>query len=149
MAEIRHRVGIDTTPAQLYEALSTTDGISRWWARELDGDPAEGGRLNFYFGSPQPAVVMKVTSAVPGEKVSWRCVEGPDDWVGTRLNFEIRPADEETVLLFAHEDWREPVEFMSHCSTKWGYYLVGLKSLLEGGAGTPYPDDLGLSKMWN
>jgi len=149
MAEIRHRVGIDTTPVKLYEALATTDGISKWWARRLDGDASQGGALNFYFGGPQPGAVMEVAAAVPGERVSWRCVQGPQDWVGTRIDFEIRAGDEETVLLFAHEDWPESVEFMSHCSTKWGYYLIGLKSLLEGGVGTPYPDDLSLSKVWH
>jgi uncharacterized protein YndB with AHSA1/START domain len=149
MAEIRHRVGIDASPANVYEAVATTEGISNWWARELDGDPSQGGKLNFYFGQLQPGLVMEVLDAVPQEKVSWRCVQGPEDWVGTRVDFEIKESDEETVLLFAHDEWREPVEFMSHCSTKWGYYLIGLKSLLEGGVGTPYPDDSSLSKVWN
>ncbi len=149
MAEIRHRVGIDATPAKVYEALATTDGIAKWWARDLDGDSSEGGTLNFYFGRPQPSLVMAVDAAVPDERVRWRCVQGPEDWVGTQVSFEIKASSEETVLLFAHEAWREPDEFMSHCSTKWGYFLIGLKSLLEGGVGTPHPQDLGLSKTWN
>jgi hypothetical protein len=48
------------------------------------------------------------------------------------------------VLRFT-QTWREPVEFMGHCSTKWGYFLLGLKSSLEGGEGTPYPGDLQIS----
>ena len=34
-------------------------------------------------------------------------------------------------MLFAHQGWAEPVEFMHHCSTKWGTYLMSLKGLLE------------------
>ncbi len=42
-------------------------------------------------------------------------------------------------------DWREPVEFMAHCSTKWAYFLLGLKAGLEGGEYTAYPDDMKIS----
>ena len=51
----------------------------------------------------------------------------------------------ETVLLFTHADWREPAEFMHHCSTKWGYFLLGMKAGLEGGSATPYPGDMAIS----
>jgi hypothetical protein len=34
---------------------------------------------------------------------------------------------------------------MHHCSTKWAYFLLGLKAGLEGGAATPYPDDMKIS----
>jgi len=36
------------------------------------------------------------------------------------------------------------VEFMHHCSTKWGVFLLSLKSLLETGKGSPHPNDLKL-----
>ena len=50
--------------------------------------------------------------------------------------------DDETVVLFTHADWREPVEFMAHCSARWAYFLLSLKSYLEIGKGTPFPEDL-------
>ena len=40
-------------------------------------------------------------------------------------------------MLFQHEGWREPVEFMHHCSTKWGTFLMSLKSLVETGRARP------------
>jgi hypothetical protein len=49
------------------------------------------------------------------------------------------------VVLFTHAGWREPVEFMHHCSTKWAYFLLGLKAGLEGGPATPYPEDMAIS----
>ncbi len=42
-------------------------------------------------------------------------------------------------MLFRHLGWREPVEFMHHCSTKWATYLMSLKALLETGTGAPEP----------
>jgi hypothetical protein len=62
----------------------------------------------------------------------------------------LRPQEtaEETILLFTHAGWREPSEFMHHCSTKWAYFLLGLKRSFEGGMATPYPDDMAISSSW-
>jgi len=32
---------------------------------------------------------MEVTELVPGQRVGWRCVGGPGEWVGTDLTFEL------------------------------------------------------------
>ena len=74
--------------------------------------------------------------------MSWNCVEGHDEWVGTKITFDLTHKDDETVVLFTHADWREPVEFMAHCSARWAYFLLSLKSYLETGKGTPFPEDL-------
>jgi len=145
MADIRHRVGINAPKERVYEALATVEGLSDWWTRDTAGDPAVGGKLEFFFGQAEPGGVMEVAGLVPGQRVAWRCVQGPDDWVGTVLTFDLAESDGETVLLFTHADWREPVEFMHHCSTKWAYFLLGLKAGLEGGSATPYPGDLAIS----
>ena len=88
---------------------------------------------------------MEVADLVPGQRVGWRCVRGTGEWVGTTLTFDLSFQDGQTAVLFRHGDWREPVEFMYHCSTQWAYFLLGLKSGLEGGAATPYPDDMKIS----
>ena len=47
--------------------------------------------------------------------------------------------------MFRHEGWREPVAFMSHCSTTSAAYLVSLEQPLETGTGAPDPRDLLIS----
>ena len=145
MAAIRHRVGIDAPQARVYEALATTEGISGWWSRDVAGDSIVGGTLQFFFGNPEPRLVMEVVELVPTERVVWRCVQGPEGWVGTNLTFDLKRDADETVVLFSHADWRDPVEFMYHCSTKWAYFLLGLKAGFEGGTATPYPEDQKIS----
>jgi uncharacterized protein YndB with AHSA1/START domain len=145
MADIRHRVGIAAPQERVYEALATKEGLSRWWTRDVEGDPVPGGTLRFFFGTPEPSAIMEVIDLVPDRHVGWRCVGGPDEWVGTTLTFDLKPAEGETVVLFTHADWREPVEFMHHCSTKWAYFLIGLKAGLEGGEATPYPGEMKIS----
>ncbi len=146
MPDIRHRVGIAAPQARVYEALSTIDGLSAWWTRHVEGDPQLGGRLSFYFGAPEPGAVMEVVESDPDHGVAWRCVGGPEDWLDTKVRFKLAADEDETVVLFTQADWREPVDFMYHCSTKWGYFLLGLKAWLEGGEATPYPGEVKISK---
>ena len=66
-------------------------------------------------------------------------MEGHDD------HLRAKATGDETTVLFTHAGWREPVEFMQHCSTKWGSFLLGLKSGFEDGKATPWPNDLPVS----
>jgi hypothetical protein len=145
MADILHRVGIAAPQERVYEALATKEGLAGWWTRDLGGDPGLGGTLRFFFGEPEPSVSMEVTGLAPTSHVGWRCVQGPDEWVDTTFSFDLKTEGDETVLLFTQADWREPVEFMHHCSTKWAFFLLGLKAGLEGGKATPYPGEMKIS----
>jgi len=143
MDEIRHRVGIQAPQEEVLVQLTTLDGLANWWTRDVSGDPEVGGELMFRFGGPDRFVQMRVEEITP-DRVVWRAVAGPDEWVGEAFTFALGQSDGETVLKFTHT-WREPVEFMFHCSTKWAYFLLGLKASLEGGKGTPFPGELQIS----
>ena len=143
MPDIRHRVVISAPLGSVYEAVAKTDGISEWWTRDgVRGESSEGSKLRFFFGQPEPAAVMEVNRLDPDGHVHWHCVEGADEWVGTKLAFDLTQSGDETVVLFTHADWRDPSEFMAHCSARWAYFILSLKSLVETGKGTPFPDDL-------
>ena len=88
---------------------------------------------------------MKVLTTEPSRLVRWEVVDGPPEWIGTTISFELKQEDGFTIVLFRHEGWREPVEFMYHCSTKWAVFLMSLKRLLETGQGEPAPDDVQIS----
>ena len=142
MVDILHRVGVRTaTPQPVYDALTTVEGLAAWWTGDTTGD-GDGVRGTLRFRFPAGGFDMEVTELRPAERVSWRVVEGPEEWVGTTIDWDLRQDGEHTIVLFTHAGWREPVEFMHHCSTKWGSYLLSLKSLLETGAGAPAPDDV-------
>jgi uncharacterized protein YndB with AHSA1/START domain len=141
--DIRHRVVISAPLESVYEAVATTEGITEWWTRDgVRGESSKGSKLQFFFGQPEPAAVMEVTRRDPDGHVNWSCIEGADEWVGTKLAFDFTHKDAETVVLFTHADWRSPSEFMAHCSARWAYFLLSLKSLVETGKGTPFPEDL-------
>ncbi|MFF4345029.1 SRPBCC domain-containing protein [Kitasatospora sp. NPDC001540] len=143
MVDILHRIGVTASPEDVYTALTTVQGLAGWWTEDTDGDPATGGVVRFRF--PPGGFDMKVLDTEPARRVRWEVVDGPEEWIGTRIVFELRQEDGWTIVLFRHEGWREPVEFMHHCSTKWAIYLMSLKKLVETGRGEPSPHDVRIS----
>lgn len=140
MMDILHYVGIKARPDEVYAALATKNGLAGWWTEQVTGDERVGGVLQFrfdQFGRND----MKVTELNPGRRVQWECVDGAPEWIGTKVSFDLSEQDGAMKVLFAQRGWREPVEFMHFCSTKWGTYLMGLKALVETGKGSPYPHD--------
>ena len=143
MVDILHKVGIKSSSLNdVYKALTTREGLSGWWTTDTQGESKVGGVLQFRFG--KGGFDMKVLELDPGKRVLWQIVEGPEEWIGTTVSFELKQQDEWTIVLFKHQGWKEPVEFMHHCSTKWGVFLPSLKSLLESGKGGPHPNDIKL-----
>jgi uncharacterized protein YndB with AHSA1/START domain len=140
MASILHRISIDAPPEAVQPLLATKNGIAAWWTgHALDGDEAAGGELSFFFGSGSAAAVMEVVES-RSHSIVWRCLEGPSEWVETRISFTLEPrSDGGTTLIFRHEGWAAETEFMGGCTTNWGAYLTSLKHGAEGERFGPYP----------
>ena len=85
---------------------------------------------------------MEIRELDPAGRVRWRVTDGPEEWIGTEIDWRLDQRDEWTIVQFAHEGWREPVEFVGHCSTKWATFLLSLRDLVETGRGRPAPDDV-------
>ena len=85
---------------------------------------------------------MKVLELQPAKRVLWQVVDGPAGWIGTKISWELKQEGDYAIVLFKHQGWKEPVEFMHHCSTKWAIFLMSLKSLVETGKGAPNPNDI-------
>jgi hypothetical protein len=88
---------------------------------------------------PTPLQPSKSSNAPP-EQVVWRCVDGPQDRIDTRITYALNPRDDGgTTLLFSHEGWQQENELMNGCSTNWAAYLMSLKSGAEGHGFNAYP----------
>ena len=152
MADIIHRIGIKSPAAQVYKAVTSIEGLSRWWTEETTGKENIGGKIEFVFrtetGDIKGKMVMEVTKLVPEKHAGWRCVDGPPEWIGTNITFDLSVQDGQTIVLFGHRNWRESGEFMAHCSMKWGVFLLSLREYVETGKGKPSPHDLKIDN-WN
>lgn len=114
MVDILHRVGITAPRDAVYRALTTPEGLAAWWTNDTRGDGTAGGVLRFRFEeAPEPGGFdMKVLEAQAAERVLWEVIDGPKEWTGTRISWDLRTEADFTIVMFAHRGWREPVEFM-------------------------------------
>lgn len=145
MFDILHRVGIKAAPQDVYRALATPEGVAGWWTTSTTGDRAQGGAIRTVFfadGRQLGAFELKLHELHPDRRVAWTLLGGPPEWMGTTISFDLRREGDFTIVMFRHEGWMEPVEFMHHCSTKWAVFLMSLKSLVETGRGQPSPTDV-------
>ncbi|MFA5834098.1 MAG: SRPBCC domain-containing protein [Bacteroidota bacterium] len=152
MVDIIHRIGIKSPALQVYTALTSIEGLSQWWTEETQGDCRIGGKIEFRFRSPtgelKGKMVMEVKELNDQKDVRWRCIDGPVEWIGTDITFQLSQQDGQTIVLFGHRNWREAVEMTSHCSMKWATFFLSLREYVETGKGKPSPYDLKIDN-WN
>lgn len=152
MADIIHRIGIGAPAAKVYEAVATTKGVAGWWTRDTSGTAAPEGKVEVRFRGADGAEIGQMEFAMTkldaNREVHWRFVAGPPEWVGTDATFHLTQEGDMTILNFGHRNWKEPVEFMAHCSMKWAVFLLSLRELVETGKGRPAPDDVKIDN-WN
>jgi uncharacterized protein YndB with AHSA1/START domain len=144
MVDILHRIGVVAPLDDVYRAVTTPEGLAGWWTTDTIGETEVGGKLSFRFGDVG-GFDMEILELDPAGHVRWRVTDGPAEWIATEIDWHLDQRDEYTIIRFKHEGWREPVEFMHHCSTKWATFLMSLKALVETGRGQPAPDDVQIS----
>lgn len=152
MVNIIHRIGIKSSPEEVFKALSTIKGVSHWWTEEVEGGENIGGKIQFTFrtdtGDIKGQMTMEVQQLEPQKNVRWRCVDGPPEWIGTDITFDLSVQNGQTIIIFGHRNWKEEIEFMAHCSMKWAVFLLSLREYVETGKGKPSPYDLKIDD-WN
>lgn len=133
---IKHLFHIDAPRQKVFDALSTIDGLSKWWTAQTSGDASKGGTIQFRFGDVGPD--MKVVESKPGEMISWECIASPHGWVGNRLTFSLDENEGKTRVRFAHNGWEEDNDFYAICSFTWGRYMESLRQYCQAGKGDPF-----------
>jgi len=135
MVDILHKVGIKSSSlVAVYRALTTLDGFP------AGGPPtprAKQGRRRAAVSLWRRRFRHEGFGARSDRHVLWQVVDGPAEWIGTKVGFDLRQEGDWTILFFKHQGWKEPVEFMHHCSTKWAVFLLSLKALVETARAPP------------
>lgn len=119
MADIFHSLRMRASTEDVRRAVTEDELLRPWWAGE--------GNL-----------AVRCVELGDGASVAWRCIDGPPEWEGTDITFAFARDGGETIVRFAHKNWREASDAFAQCTTKWGRVLLALKSRVE----TPEADDL-------
>ncbi len=126
MADIFHCLRMSASPTEVLRAVTENELLRPWWASDNANDDELAVRR------------LELADGVEGAGVAWRCTAGPPEWIGTDIVFAFAQEGRETVVRFAHRNWRETNDAFARCTTKWGRILMALKSRVE----TPEADDL-------
>jgi len=131
MATISHAIRIRAPRAQVYEALSTRDGISGWNTADLEGDVAQGREFTLRYGDGE-SFRWKVNKLNNGSAVSWECVSGPGAAAGSTVSYELSDTgDGRTAVELDHTGWPDGHHALATCNTLWGVLLGRLRKYAE------------------
>ena len=161
MPNIRHELLIGASDDIVYNAITSHEGLSGWWTPNSSAKPELNSVARFPFGSKY-FKEMKITELIPSSKVTWICITGAEEWIGTTISFELLSGDKKvllnthpeladqfqqhidltkgTVLSFHHDGWKEDTPMFAECNYTWGQFLLSLKLLCETGKGRPWPN---------
>lgn len=147
MNHYRRQFLLSATPAAVYHALATQQGLRSWWTETCDAATTTvGGKITFRFGPHHK--VMQIENLAPGRELRWLCVEAyldlpqlqrKNEWVGTQIVFKLTPEEGgKTRLDFEHIGLTPEFECFDICRGGWDQYLGSLQSLVETGQGAPF-----------
>ncbi|HET9278884.1 MAG TPA: SRPBCC domain-containing protein [Flavitalea sp.] len=161
MPHIRHTLLINVSAEKIYNAITTQEGLSVWWTPDANVKPEVDSVARFAFG-PSYFKEMKITELTPSRKVTWICIAGAEEWIGTTISFQLQAGDKETLLnshpemidqiqqqtndgdgtllIFQHNNWKEYTPMFAECNYTWGRFLRSLKLFCETGKGMPWPN---------
>jgi uncharacterized protein YndB with AHSA1/START domain len=141
MPEIKILFHITASREKVYEAISSIQGLSNWWTLQTCGDSSPGGIIRFRFG--EFGNDMRVLSMRKNEWLLWECVDGPDDWIGTRISFQLDDNGNKarTRVRFEHGCWKTANDFFAGCTFTWGRYMESLRQYCQTGKGEAFGSD--------
>src|SRR5437868_11709062 len=133
MADILQQFSIKAEPEQVFQTVSTPQGLDCWWTKSSAGTPGPGAEYSLDFG-PGYNWKGKVTRYVPGSAFELQMTDAHPDWLNTRVGFDLQPEGQSvTGIRFYHTGWPATDEHWRISCYCWAMYLRILRRYLEHG----------------
>lgn len=141
MADIFHTLSIQAPITEVFEAISSPEGLDVWWTRRSAGEPALKSKYELWFGPGYDwrALVSKCSAPLEFE---FELIDASEDWWGTKVGFDLAEKDGVTHVAFRHTGWPEVNDHFRTSSYCWAMYLRLLKRFVENGEVIPYKQRL-------
>ena len=104
MVDILHRVGATVSPAEVYAALTTTDGLAGWWTEDTkgEGDAGRSAGSSASASRAEPAAsTCRSSTCGPTSACSGRSSRDPRSGSGPRSSSSCTQEDDFTIVMFA------------------------------------------------
>lgn len=136
MHDIHHQLTIAGSQHDVFQAVSTSAGLDRWWTKRSSGEPVPGNEYELFFG---PGFDWRaIVSRASDTEFELAITKADEDWTGTRVGFTLQNNDGVVTVTFHHNGWPQLNDHFSRSSYCWAMYLRGLKRYVERGEVTPY-----------
>ena len=123
---------VDQTPEEVFNAVTN---VRKWWSgyysEEIEGSTEKfNDEFSFRAGGGAHFSKQKLVEVIPNKKIVWLVtdselsfVENKNEWIGTKIIFEISKKESKTQLTFTHEGLVPEFECYDSCSPAWTQYL--------------------------
>ncbi|WP_316367820.1 SRPBCC family protein [Candidatus Thiodiazotropha sp. CDECU1] len=127
-----------------YKAI--TQEMSAWWTPMSGRFEKVGDRAKTNFGGVSYWVFEAVSLSKP-HMIELECckshmvsdsLDDPEEWLGTRLRFEITEQDDQSTITLTHIGLTPELQCYDICKAGWDHYIASsLKQHLDGVGGRP------------
>lgn len=131
---------VDQAPGKVFNVLLN---VRAWWSglyeESFEGSSEKvGDEFSFRAGGGVHYTRQKLVELVPNQKVTWLVTEAnlsfvdkTDEWVGSKIGFELSTEKDKTRILFTHAGLTPELECCDSCAPAWTQYVQQqLKKLL-------------------
>ncbi|ELR71698.1 hypothetical protein C900_02283 [Fulvivirga imtechensis AK7] len=118
--------------------------VKKWWSgfyeETITGHSTKvNDEFSFLAGGGLHFSKHRLIELVPHSKIVWMVTESrltfldqPNEWLNTKIRFDIARQGETTVVTFTHEGLVPTFECYGNCSMAWTAYMDNLKQVLNG-----------------
>ena len=139
MADIFHDFKVQASPSRVFAAISSPSGLDQWWTKTSAGRPRLGAEYDLGFG-PGYGWRAKVTRCEPDAEFELELVDAHEDWLGTRVGFELAGDGDATTVRFRHTGWPQANAHYRQSSYCWAMYLRIMQRAVVHGESVPYEE---------
>ena len=137
---------VDQTPE---EAINAIKNIPGWWSEGVDGSTDKLNDEFIYHYKDIHYCKMQLIELVADQRVVWlvldnyfKFTEDKNEWIGTKLVFDISRKDDQTEIRFTHAGLVPQYECYEICREAWTNYIQNsLRNLITTGKGEPNPKE--------
>ena len=122
-------------PDKVFAGLTDPKLLTRWFLSRAKVDRRRSGKYSFdwFGGYHMDGKVKKYDRNDRLVSYSWHDKLPSGKFVETTANFRVAKKGRGTILRLNHTGFKDPEHF-ADCSSRWGYYLTNMKSVLDHGS---------------
>jgi uncharacterized protein YndB with AHSA1/START domain len=127
-----HRILINAPKREVFNAITTEEGLRGWYTPTTQGGAGHGEQIKLHFKTKEGPLHWKIEVTEPGTTVRWECLEGPGSAAGTKAIFHlVEKGEGSTSVDLDHEGKDESDDKLRVCNTMWGVLMSHLKKYAE------------------